>query len=110
MAKKQTPQEKKEASYQRDRRNAYGENSKGSRKAIPLRKKGATRSNRRAQTQPLRQPAETPDELAEIENAVEARRPREWTKSPDVPLETFLEVQADRRKGREGRKASKKKA
>ena len=105
MAKKQTPQQKKANSYERDRRNGYGENSKGSRKAIPLRKKSTIRSNRRDQNQPLRQPAATPEELDEIENAVEARRPREWKKSPDVPLREFLRVQAARRSGRKGRKS-----
>ena len=108
MAKKRTPQEKKTKSYERDRRNAYGEHSKGSRKAIPLQKKSATRSNRRAAAQPLRQPAETVDELTGLEEAVEGLRPGQWKKVPDVPLKDFLEVQAARRRNREGRKGPKK--
>jgi hypothetical protein len=33
-----SPQEKKALSYELDRRNAYGQNDKAARKAIPLRK------------------------------------------------------------------------
>jgi hypothetical protein len=42
-----SPQEKKALSYAKDRRNAYGENDKASRKAIPLRKAGENRQDRR---------------------------------------------------------------
>ena len=50
---KKTPQEKKRLSYERDRRNAYGENDKGSRKSIPLRKRNVVRAYRKLTKQRL---------------------------------------------------------
>jgi hypothetical protein len=43
-----TPQEKKRLSYERDRRNTYGENDKSSRKNIPRGKRLASRAARRS--------------------------------------------------------------
>jgi len=43
-----TPQEKKRLSYERDRRNTYGENDKSSRKNIPRSKRLASRATRRS--------------------------------------------------------------
>jgi hypothetical protein len=43
-----TPQEKKRLSYERDRRNTYGENDKSSRKNIPRGKRLAVRAARRS--------------------------------------------------------------
>ncbi len=36
---KKTPQEKKEESYEKDRRSTYGNNAKAARKAVPARKR-----------------------------------------------------------------------
>jgi len=41
MGRRKTPQEKKQLSYDRDRRSIYGENDKSSRKNIPLSKQRA---------------------------------------------------------------------
>ena len=40
------PQEKKRLSYEKDRRNEYGENTAASRKGIGIRKRSVNRANR----------------------------------------------------------------
>lgn len=67
-----TPQEKKSLSYAKDRRNTYGENSKASRKAIPLSKALGIRSQRHAENTLLQQASQIliVDSLAAIENKV----------------------------------------
>lgn len=47
MRRAKTPQEKKQLSLDRDRRNTYGENSKASRKLVPLKKAKSHRAERR---------------------------------------------------------------
>ena len=42
--KRKTPQQKKRESYEKDRRNTYGENAKASCKLIPIRKAGDRRA------------------------------------------------------------------
>ncbi|HEX8557818.1 MAG TPA: hypothetical protein VF668_06950 [Pyrinomonadaceae bacterium] len=86
--KRRTPQEKKALSYERDRRNRYGEAPHAARKAIPLNKARRNRSNRRRENQPLRYLGPAPDEpLAdEFESRMFRRAPRVWKKTPDVPL------------------------
>ena len=100
-----TPQEKKRLSYVRDRRNSYDENKKSSRKAIPLRKRIVNRVNRHAAAIPLRQPAETLDQLEAVDNKAKARRRQRWQKSPDIPLSEYLRRQAARQQKRSHRKA-----
>lgn len=100
-----TPQEKKRLSYTRDRRNSYGENSKSSRKAIPLRKRIVNRVNRHAVAIPLRQPAETVEQLEVVDNEARGRRRRRWRKSADIPLREHLGRQATRQQKRSHRKA-----
>ena len=51
--KRLTPQEKKIRSYQKDRRNRYGQNDKASRKVIPARKARVNRVFRRDTKQAL---------------------------------------------------------
>jgi hypothetical protein len=53
MAKKRTPQEKKALSLKRDRRNVYGECTKGTRVGIPRSKQQSKQAERRAAKQPL---------------------------------------------------------
>jgi hypothetical protein len=50
MSRKKSPPEKKADSYKKDRRNTYGENSKSSRKNIPLAKAREHREARRVPT------------------------------------------------------------
>jgi len=103
-----TPQQKKRESYDKDRRNAYGENSKSSRKNIPRSKRAVAAANRVQASQPLRQPVSGSDSLESVQNAVKAKRPKRWRKSPDIPLKEHLERQGQRRQRRSHRKTSRK--
>lgn len=87
-----TPQEKKSLSYQKDRRNTYGENSKASRKNIPLSKALAIGAERHSQDHILLETLKANDEeqLALIENSVRSIKPRQWRKSADKPLGEVL--------------------
>ena len=83
MPKAQTPQEKKRKSLQRDGRNCYSENSKSSRKAIPLRKAFVNRAYRHAANQALLHPNNDVDALGE--NVSKTKRGG-WKKYGDVAL------------------------
>jgi hypothetical protein len=50
---RKSPQAKKADGHAKDRRNSYGENSKASREAIPRRKAGENRMDRRAVNQAM---------------------------------------------------------
>jgi len=92
-----SPQEKKSLSYANDRRNTYGENDKASRKAIPARKAGENRKVRRKANQALNVIDRLDDEnAAVIESSLkqDLERVGGWTKSPDVSLAEYMEVQA----------------
>src|SRR5215207_6306557 len=90
---KRTPQEKKQLSYEKDRRNTYGESPHGARRSIPLRKAFRNRANRHRQELALRRlPARMDDELADrIESEVFHYAPKFWKKSPDKPLGVVVE-------------------
>lgn len=90
---RRTPQEKKQLSYARDRRNDYGENDKSSRTSIPARKRRANRVNRRLTGSLLAGATGDVDPvLAEsVETNAGGRRPQRWTKVPDIPLGVHLE-------------------
>lgn len=85
---RKTPQQKKRESYRKDRRNAYGENSKSSRKGIRRRKRGVNRANRRAEHQAVSGPASAIDfsTAEQIEDGVTAKRRKTWSKAGDAPL------------------------
>jgi hypothetical protein len=87
-----TPQEKKELSYSKDRRNVFGENSKASRKGMPLSKARANRAERHAQDHALSETLKVNDgeQLAAIESNVRATKPRQWRKVADKPLGEVL--------------------
>ncbi len=104
----QSPQEKKAHSYAKDRRNSYGANDKAARTAIPARKAGENRRNRRKVKQGvLGIPGLAEGEAVVAESSVrqDVFRVGGWTKTPDVPLATFVEEQQRRRIAREGRKS-----
>jgi hypothetical protein len=94
-----TPQEKKRLSYAKDRRNTYGENSKSSRKNIPLSKALSIRSERHVQDHLLSVALNTSeqDQLSSIENKVRGTKPRQWQKSPDEPLGVVLSKRIKRK-------------
>lgn len=86
---RKSPQSKKAESYAKDRRNAYGENSKASRKAIPRRKAIENRNDRRAIHQTLPKLSSAEDEKAAlIESSVrpDMNRVGGWRKQPDKTL------------------------
>jgi len=62
MSKIKTPREKKMASLLHDRRNAYGENDKSSRKNIPLSKRLSHKATRRSANAPMALALKTQDE------------------------------------------------
>lgn len=99
MRRRRTPQEKKRLSLAKDRRNAFGENDKASRKAIPRRKAAVNRANRRGDSTALAGAVGTPDD--EVGDAVEqrllGRRRKVWRKWPDQPLGEALEEKRSRR-------------
>lgn len=101
-----SPQEKKELSYRKDRRNVYGESPHGARKSIPLRKAQANRENRRAQEQCLPSlPLAIDEEMGdEITSRIKAQPPVVWEKMPDAPLGEVLKRKMDRRKALSGPK------
>lgn len=98
--RRRTPQEKKRLSYERDRRNVYGEAPHAARKWIPRRKALRNRADRHQQNQQLSYTGPTPTEEAadELESLVYHRPPNEWEKYRDAPLG---EVVAEKRRLRE---------
>ncbi len=104
-----TPQEKKALSYERDRRNRYGQNAKASRKAIPLRKAKTKRANRKSANQILSAAPKTVDFLADDapENKIAGIRKKRWQKAPDVPLQDAIQAKKEWRVRRYGRKEGK---
>jgi hypothetical protein len=99
LAKWRSPQEKKRLSYERDRRNDYGENDKSSRKNIPRSKRAPHRANRRLASTLLQAAVGVPD--PDLEDAAEQRllgkRPKSWRKWRDAPLAAILAYQLRRR-------------
>ena len=95
-----TPQDKKQLSYEKDRRNVYGEAPHAARKAIPLRKKLRNRANRHIQEQVLPPVgAAIDEELAEnIESRMRAQAPAVWSKYPDAPLREVIQRKERRRR------------
>ncbi|MCA2227046.1 hypothetical protein [Nonomuraea aurantiaca] len=94
LVKRRSPQEKKQLSYAKDRRNDYGANDKSSRKNIPLRKRAPHRANRRRTHQTLEAAAGAVDELAEeaAEERLLATRPKSWKKWRDALWERSSRV------------------
>lgn len=95
-----SPREKKAHSYAKDRRNSYGENAKASWKAIPLRKAGENRKNRRKMSQALSElPALEEATAAVVESSArhDVERVGGWKRSPDIPLAEHLKRQSRRR-------------
>jgi hypothetical protein len=91
---RRSPQEKKALSYVRDRRNMYGENSKSSRKNIPLRKRLVNKANRHAAQQQLRQVNGAPavERAEQAEDRLCGAGRKTWRKRPDLPLRQALDL------------------
>jgi hypothetical protein len=104
-----TPQEKKQLSYERDRRNRYGQNAKASRRLIPLRKAKTKRSYRKRTNQILAAAPKSVDLLADDapENQIAAVPKKRWQKVPDVSLKDAIKAKKEWRVRRFGRKTGK---
>ncbi|MFE7798182.1 hypothetical protein [Nocardia sp. NPDC057440] len=89
---RRTPQEKKQLSYTRDRRNTYGENDKASRKNIPRSRAQAHRANRHFDAQTLKASTGPVDAaLADrAEQQVRVHRRRIFRKRPDTALGEYV--------------------
>ena len=92
MSKIKTPQEKKQQSYENDRRNTYGENDKSSRKNIPRSKRISHQDERRSIRQVLigAQGGIADDVVDETQSQAlgkgRAMKLRAFRKRPDRPL------------------------
>jgi hypothetical protein len=91
-----SPQDKKNASLEHDRRNTYGENAKSSRKNIPRSKQLSHQAERRAAKTPLVSLKENVEEDAAVaaelkvrEQVIEKKR-KGFKKKPDSPLKEVL--------------------
>jgi hypothetical protein len=109
--RQRTPQEKKKLSYERDRRTAYSESDKGSRKAIP---RQSVRSFRRSSQQALASgwTATNDPVLEEAELQIRGRPPHPgwWLKFPDIPMRDFIARQDRAASMRECRRAARPKS
>jgi hypothetical protein len=94
---RRTPQEKKRLSYQKDRRNTFGQSTQASRKAIPLHKALVERQNRKAARQALTQVGAAPDD-AGAEKRLNGRKSKTWRKYPDEPLGAVVKRKLARRR------------
>lgn len=96
MSKLKSPQEKKTASLDHDRRNAYGENAKASRKGIPRGKQRSHSAERQAAARPLAKLRGAVDEdhavqaEAESHSKSKAKKHAGFRKHPDRPLRDAL--------------------
>jgi hypothetical protein len=102
MSKLKTPADKKAASHAHDRRNAYGENNKSSRKNIPRSKAIVHRAERRVVRSVVAHSELTSVDAAEgVETRIaesKAQRLQGFKKSPDVPLGEYLERKRRRKR------------
>ena len=96
MSRLKSPQEKKFASLNRDRRNNYGENDKASRKAIPRNKQKSRQAERRAANQPVSALKGNVEEDAANSAEMQSRaqivlqKRNGFRKRPDIPLRDIL--------------------
>lgn len=100
--RERTPQEKKRLSLKKDRRNAYGENDKASRKIIPRQRKASDRKYRQRLKDDLRK---APVEFGVVESARAVKgRKSSSRKVPDVPLSERIAHKLEWRQRRAARK------
>ena len=104
MSKVTDPQEKKRLSLAHDRRNAYGENDKSSRKNIPRSKALGHRAERRIVAEVLSHDhiSASDDQATIAESTVKTRtrvkKLKGFVKSPDRPLSENVANKLERRK------------
>lgn len=98
-AARRSPQEKKQLSYDRDRRNSYGENDKASRKSIPRNKSRVNKANRRLDHEALQRSRglRQPEAEDATEQRLRGRTRKSWRKWPDSTLREVLQRKLGRR-------------
>lgn len=101
-----SPQEKKALSLAHDRRNTFGESTKGARKSIPRNKRLVNQANRQADAQPLRdlRGAVSEDDADRAENRIKGTPRKRWSKLADAPLGLVIEAKQKRREASQGAK------
>ena len=106
-AARRSPQQKKQLSYDKDRRNTYGENDKASRKAIRRNKRGVNRANRHHDRQTLSRSTRVCDSDLEgrVDLGLNSRMPKRWRKSADETLRRVVARKLRRRQEAERRSA-----
>lgn len=106
-AARRSPQQKKQLSYDNDRRNTYGENDKASRKAIRRNKRRVNQANRHRDRETLSRATGLRDVDAEAgtDDRLHARRPKSWRKSADETLRRVVERKLRRRRDADRRSA-----
>lgn len=110
--KTRTPQEKKKLSYEKDRRNNYGENKKSSYKAIKMRKRRQNRNFRHNGKNAIKGALITT--VSDIDlNLIKKLgdgtiKIKKWKKVPDISLGEYIKIQKEKGKKRENRKVNKK--
>ncbi len=103
MSKIKTPEDKKQQSYELDRRNTYGENQKSSRKNIPRSKQISHQDERRSVRQVLlsAQGGVTSEIADEAQSQVlikgRMKKLKGFRKSPDSPLGEVVEQRLRKR-------------
>jgi hypothetical protein len=95
------PREDKILSYQRDRRNTYGESPRASRRLIRFRNAWVNRACRRQIHQQL-DPSNEPDDVGQQADLV---RRKPWRKGADTPLGQVVERRRGRRATARGEEA-----
>jgi len=102
MKVRRTSFEKKQFSYKKDCRNAYGENDKASRRIIRLRKKMISKSYRRTIKDILSTQIDHTDEssIFKVESKTKSTLKKNWKKHPDIPLGEYVRLQRIKFKNR----------
>ena len=92
-----SPQEKKQLSYLKDRRNDYGENQKSSRKNIPRSRRARHHALRRGEQLALQRLREFSGALDDTEVRFARPRTGQWRKFADAPLGEVVAYRLKRR-------------
>ena len=88
---RKTPHQKKQESYEKDRRNTYGESGARSRFAVARRKRNRRSRERAAARQALNIAVQDPEKAERLEATETVIYGGRWRKYPDEPLGDVLE-------------------
>lgn len=97
MPRKKTPQQKKRESYEKDRRNTYGERGSHSRNSVARRKRNRRSRERAAARRATEMAIVEPERAEQLEGKHVVKHGGHWRKVPDKPLGEVLERKLKRR-------------